>query len=296
LNGNETPIRVPANRYDRLTISPDGERAVIAASGDIWLLEFDGRAMLQRLTSGVANDTAPIFAYDGDTIIFSSNRAGNAQLFEMPTEQNAIGMEPIQISPLGPLRFADAWVPDGERLIYTQLGEETGFDIGVGHLNPSQDVFFQPVVQSSRNEGAVSLSPDGRWVAYTTDEVEGGQLYVSSFPSFEGRYPISNGGGTEPVWAPDGSAIYFRKYPAMMRVDVEAGETFRAEAPVEIFSNPRFFANPQGARSYDVHPDGDRFLMIVPESGSEERRLYNLVVVENWFDELERLAPHPERN
>lgn len=292
--GVETPIPVPAKQYGRVTISPDGERAVIGNSDDIWLLEFDGRAMLQRLTSGEPLDSAPIFADGGETIIFTSTRSGTAQLHEIPTKQTAVQTEPQQLTPQGPMRFADAFVQEGRQIIYTEMGDGTGFDIGMGRFDSDEDVYFQPVVQSPGNEGSVALSPDGRWVAYTTDEVEGGQIYVASFPSFEGKYPISVDGGTEPVWAPDGSAIYYRKYPAMMRVDVEAGETFRAEKPVEIFSNLRFLASPVGARMYDVHPDGDRFLMIVPEPESEQKDLYDLVVVENWFDELERIAPHPD--
>ena len=133
----------------------------------------------------------------------------------------------------------------------------------------------------------MTLSPDGRWLAYQSDETGNSQIYVRPFPAVdEGRWQISSAGGDEPLWSRDGRELFFRgRSGEMMTVRVTTAPTFSAEAPRALFPAGEY-ARSASYRGYDVSPDGRRFLMLRPIVDSVEAAPNRVVVVDNWFEEL----------
>ena len=134
------------------------------------------------------------------------------------------------------------------------------------------------------------MSPDGKWVAYQSDESGENRIYVHSFPIISGQRSISPGLGVDPVWSPDGRKIYYRSGPEFMSVDVITEPTFTVSAPELLFEGPNYdrSAGAGWVRTWDVHPDGDRFVMVRSEGGGGGggATLNSVRLVVNWFEEL----------
>ena len=147
------------------------------------------------------------------------------------------------------------------------------------------------LLHSESHERNGELSPDGRWLAYESNESGTFEIYVRPFPAVEeGKWPISNGGGTQPLWSRDGRELFYYAPGRLMAVDVETtGDEFRAGRAKMLFE--RRFLQGSLHRQYDVSPDGERFLMIEDvEPGGSGPRL-DVILVDNWFEELKRLVP-----
>jgi serine/threonine-protein kinase len=144
------------------------------------------------------------------------------------------------------------------------------------------------VVKTPFLEAAPRLSPDGRWLAYTSDESGRSQALVQSFPVPGGRTQISTSGGTEPVWSRDGRELCYLNGDAMMAVEIRTSPTFTAGTPRMLFEG-RFVRSPNTVASYDVSADGRRFLRVQPMHPDPPRD--QIQVTLNWFEELKRLAP-----
>jgi Tol biopolymer transport system component len=147
---------------------------------------------------------------------------------------------------------------------------------------------LRPVVATEYAETDPALSPDGHWLAYVSNRTGRTEIWVQSYP--EGvAIRVSNNGGYEPRWAADGKELFYLQGNAMMATKVQAGAEISFDNPVQLFAG-RFLTNAQPqVSSYDVARDG-RFLMIQP-SGSEEPPTANIVVVQNWTEELKRRVP-----
>jgi eukaryotic-like serine/threonine-protein kinase len=163
-------------------------------------------------------------------------------------------------------------------------------DSGLMLVTLDQSHLVQPLLQTPFLERNVEISPDGRWVAYEADETGRFEVYVRPFPEVNsGTWRVSTAGGSRPLWARNGTELfYLDPRGALMAVAVDRGSTWRAGTPTRILE-PRYFAGAGGigGRTYDVSPDGQRFLMIRPASGSAP----NIIVVQNWQEELKRLVP-----
>lgn len=151
-------------------------------------------------------------------------------------------------------------------------------------FDPESDEPPRPLLSGAYDEISPSVSPDGRWMVYLSDETGADEIYVASYPVPDQRVQVSNNGGTEPLWAPDGSELFYWQGNTLMAVTLETEPQLRAARREALFegSYARYRWHPQ----YDLHPDGDRFLMI-DASGNEAR----IRVVLDWFSELRRLAP-----
>ena len=136
------------------------------------------------------------------------------------------------------------------------------------------------------------MSPDGRWLAYQSDEGGENQIYVRPFPDVNrGRWQVSPGGGIKPVWSRNGRELFYLDGRSLLAVPVQTATTFTAGTPVKLFEGPYFTA--LGGRSFDVSPDGQRFVMIreTPEQG--QRSDESIAVVLNWKEELKRRVAAP---
>jgi len=182
-----------------------------------------------------------------------------------------------------------SYTPDGRLLVSMDVkGQQR--DIYLMTLDGVRK--SEPLIHSPANELWAEVSPDGRWVAYDSDESGQFEVYVRPFPdAYQGsRWQVSAAGGRQPVWSRDGRELFYRDFTgAMMDVPVAAGPGFSPGRPLRLFEGTGYTgAGAQGSgRTYDVSPDGRRFLMV----HSGELNTSPLVVVLNWFEELERLAP-----
>jgi len=200
--------------------------------------------------------------------------------------------EPIQLTDVLNA-VPTSWSPDGESIFLThgagRIVSSRGrlsewfravslIDVGAG--NSVELLITEP------SRSAV-LSPDGRWLAYTSEASDRAEVYVSSYPTLERKFLISTDGGAEPRWSGNGRELFYRNGDKMMAVDIHAEAEFSASKPKLLFEG-RFAIDPLGgdATNYDVTADGERFVMI-----REDERARKFHVVVNWYDELNRLVP-----
>ena len=144
------------------------------------------------------------------------------------------------------------------------------------------------IVRTPFSDGFPRLSPDGRWLAYTSNEPGRIEVFVQPFPGSGGRSQISIDGGTEPVWSRDGRELFFLSGDKMMAVQITTAPTFKAGTPRLLFEG-RYVFGPNGVAAYDVAADGQRFLRVQPMH--PDPPLNQIQVVLNWTEELKRLVP-----
>ena len=182
-------------------------------------------------------------------------------------------------------QFATSWSPDGETLAFNYEHPETKFDIYLLELRDEA----RPFLRTEFNESAAMFSPDGRWLAYQSDESGRNEVYVRPFPGPGEKRQVSREGGSEPLWAPGGGELFYRNPNGTFAVAMETNPELKLGEPALLYNLD--LAIPAGLNipSYDVAPDGQRFLAI-RESDDELSRI-EITVVLNWFQELERLVP-----
>jgi dipeptidyl aminopeptidase/acylaminoacyl peptidase len=281
--GVEQPLPAPVRGYRTPRISPDGRRVAVASSesGDnIWLYDL-ARETLTRLTfEGAANFT-PAWTPDGRRIAFASRRAEGWNVFWQPADGSG-GAE--QLTEFGDYQHnLGSWSPDGQALAFEEINPATGRDIWLLRLT---DRKAQPFLHAPFNETAPAFSPDGRWLAYASDETGRYEVYVQPYPEKGAKWQISTEGGTEPVWAGNGE-IFYRQGNKMMAVETKTQPTFSAGKPKVLFEG-QYVPSLQTMPNYDVSRDGQRLLMVKSEQ-TEAATEINVVL--NWFEELKRRVP-----
>ena len=152
---------------------------------------------------------------------------------------------------------------------------------------------LQPLVQTPFQEVTGVLSPDDKWLAYGSDESGTFEIYVRPFPNVNaGRAQVSRGGGAQPVWSRDGRELFFFAHTGeLMGVEIGTGPTWTAGSPRQVAPRGYLRGNFAAASTYDISPDGKRFLMIKRVESTPEDNPLTLVVVQNWLEELKRLVP-----
>ncbi len=282
--GQEEPLAAEPQGYETPRISPDGTRLAItideSGGGDVWIYDLE-REILTRLTFDPAEDHYPVWTPDGQRIVFDSSRVGGGHNLFWKAADGTGQVERLTTSPNN--QTAHSFSPDGKRLVFRETA--TG-ELQV--LSMEGERTSQPLFQSQFNENRGTISLDGHWIAYESDESGRTEIYVRPFPNVEeGKWQISRDGGTEPVWAPRGQELFYRNGEAMMVVGIKTEPTFTAGSPVVLFTGR--FTIGGGIVNYDISPDGQRFLMIKEAEGSTGQ----INVVLNWFEELKRLVPTP---
>jgi len=286
--GAVEPMGAPPHQYRHPRLSPDGERVAVTiqeASTDIWVYDI-ARNTLTRLTFEGANQQSR-WTPDGMRVTFRSDRAGTDNLFW----KSADGSGPAERLTTSEIRQnPGSWSPDGQVLAFhQQSGPEssasTGRDIWVLPLEGERRPW--PFLQTPFNEAAPQFSPDGRWLAYVSDDSGRREVYVQPFPGPGGKYQISTEGGTEAVWGRNGELYYRNEIgDKIMGVEITTEPTFRAGNPRLLFEglHQRGTGN---SPFYDVTPNGQRFVMVQ----TQETESTQINVVQNWFEELKRLVP-----
>jgi len=150
-----------------------------------------------------------------------------------------------------------------------------------------------PLIRTPFDELNGEVSPDGRWLAYQSSESGQDEIYVRPFPNVsDGRWDVSSAGGTRPLWARNGRELFYLASDGLNVVAIEGGSSFKAARPIRLIERRYFAETAFIGRTYDVSPDGQRFLMIRPSGGGVKATARsNIVIVQGWFEELRRLAP-----
>ncbi|MFQ5639549.1 MAG: hypothetical protein ACE5IR_16310 [bacterium] len=282
------PLSKALTRRSAITprISPDGRQiAVQAASADgvknIWIYDIDNDTNVQLTYKGDSSN--PVWDHEGKRVTYGSWERGDGtdKLYWKAADGSS---EEELLWQKQPYLLAGSWSPDGKRLAFYEINAGTLRDIGVLSLQDSSKSLF---VATEANEMSPVFSPDGNWIAYSSNETGRYEVYVKSYPVTGAKYAISNDGGNQPVWAPDGNELFYRNGDKMMVVTVETNPAFKVGTPRKLFEGYRGKKNNDGFRAnYDIHPDGNRFLMVEQE---EEKLINHINVVLNWSEELKQL-------
>ncbi len=268
-----------------LSLSPDGRRLAVAIAGepasDIWIKQLD-HGPLSRLTFEEFLKYRPVWTPDGRDVTYLVDPGNNNASIYRKRADGGGAAEKL----LGSGRsLAEAlWSRDNQWLVV----RTTVPSRDILGFRPGTDSVPAPLVASPKfEERAATLSPDGRFIAYQSDESGREEIYVRPFPKTdEGRWQLSAGGGEEPLWSRGGREIFFRSPTGrMMTVPVTSAPSFSSGAARELFAMTGYAKAP-GNRAYDVTPDDQRFVMLRLVADTTARTSVQLVFVDNWFAEL----------
>jgi serine/threonine-protein kinase len=280
--GTVRPLPLPPSSYTNPRFSPTGDKLSFWLSGrrcDVEIYDVTG-GRTTKITSENDNHS-PVWAPDGQRLAYITYNRRSPGYALMSRRVTGAGAEE-QLGP-GSYRVGPAtqlsWSPLGT-LVFADRGD-------LWSLRVPGDSEPQPFAPSRFNETEPAFSPDGKWLAYVSDESGRVEVYVRPFPGPGEKYPISIGGGSEPVWDRRGRELFFRNGDQMMVAAVNTQSTFSVGRPRLLFTGP--FVRTPGRINYDVAPDGESFVMI--DSGEESGAATEVNVLLNWFEELKRRVP-----
>jgi eukaryotic-like serine/threonine-protein kinase len=291
-NGKAEPVPLAAKSYLHPRLSPDDRRLAIEIEGpshDLYVYDFDRGVLANITTDGVSH--WPVWSPDSTQLAYRSGPMARFKLWRVPADRSR---PPQQVPATGVSQSAESWSPDGRAIAYTAVALGAPPSIMVAHLDGSAQV--QSFANGRAPEGSAKFSPDGRWLAYCSNESGKLQVYAQAFPGPGAKIQLSTEGGTDPVWKKTGGELYYRNGDSMMMVAVSTTSTFSAGRPQELWTGhySRGMSSSCGApgatsSNYDVTADGKRFLMI-KDDDQDRATSKQIVVVQGWADELSRLS------
>ena len=264
-------------------LSPDGRRISVTRPGtstnlDIWLLDVM-RGNLTPFTFDAANESVSVWSPDGTSIVFNSNRTGMFDLYQKPS--SGTGSEEVFLTTAN-IKVPQGWSKDGRFFLYYEVDPKTGRDLKVLELN-GKERRSRVVANTPFDETTAEFSPDGRWVAYQTDESKRFEVVVQPFPDASAKWQVSTNGGVQPRWSADGKELYFIAADGkLMAVPIMAsGVAFETGKPIALFQ-PRMVSTTATINrpQYAVSRDG-RFLI---NQRVEESTSSPITLILNWRD------------
>jgi serine/threonine-protein kinase len=280
--GTVTPITDKPESIGDPALSPDGTRLVLGEDVDLWIRDLR-RGTRTRLTLEKERaNTIESWSRDGTRIFFASNRGGDWDIYSIP----ASGGPAKRLLARKGTQFPLSEAPDGT-LLFCERSKEIGTASDLWSLKPDGTV--APVMVSPMGKVYGQFSPDGRLVAYVSDETGRNEVYLHSMTNPAETVAVSSDGGVEPTWSPDGSELFYRRGDAFLAVPVKAGKTpalGETQKLFEIQAARGRFSNHVG---YAVAPDGKRFLILRPAPRALPTQIH---VILNWFDELNAKVPN----
>ena len=281
--GKQIGVLGDAAAYTDVELSPDGKRAAVSIPDEgkgrnIWIYDV-ARGLRTRFTFDPADQLTSIWSPDGARILFNSRRNGSLDLYEKAA--SGAGSEDTLLSDKVD-KFPASWSPDGKFILYVSSGPSRSNDLFVLPLTGDRKpVPFPP---TSFSEPEARISPDGRWVAYSSNESGRNEIYVASFPGPGGKWQVSTAGGSYPRWRHDGSEIfYLAPNNGLMAAEVGGkGAGFEVGAVKPLFATR---ISTRGSYEYDVSPDGQKFLVA---AAPEQAGSSPITVVLNWTAGLKK--------
>jgi Tol biopolymer transport system component len=257
--------------YYQPRLSPDARQLAITVAGgndDIWVYHLETE-VLSRFTAG-ANYSFPSWTPDGDRLAFY--QSDTQELLWQRADRTTLPEVLLAADGVVP----HSWSPDGGLLALTEPGNGTGLDLWLLRVN---DRHKRPLIVSRFSEVAPMISPDGRWLAYTSDESGRHEVYVVPFPDGGARVQVSREGGTEPQWSKDGLELFFRHDEKLMAVETQP----QFGKPAEMFEAPWWTTRFPSRTTYDVFPGGQRFVLLRSNVSTDNPRIH---VIVNWAADL----------
>jgi eukaryotic-like serine/threonine-protein kinase len=292
-DGKEEPLAAQPNGYDTLRISPDGTKVAltvyVAGTADIWIWDLV-RATMMRLTFDESIESDPLWSPDGKRVFFASDREGK-KIGIYWKQADGTGEVELFFSIPNRQIWPLSWSRDGKALLLEELGAgSTKFDIGI--LTMEGNRTHTALLQEKHLESYPQISPDGRWMAYHSDESGRSEVFVRPFPEVnKGRWQVSTSGGNGPRWSRDGRELFYRNNDAVMAVSVDTDPTFKPGNPYLLFRGTYYFSGGSFYPVWDVSANGKRFLMVKPPATTEPERARRINIVLNWFEELKQRVP-----
>jgi tRNA A-37 threonylcarbamoyl transferase component Bud32/WD40 repeat protein len=282
---------IPPNEYQWPRLSPAGDRLLVLAEGDAWIYDL-GSGRQSRLTDDGATNYLG-WAPSGRDITYTSARGSVAgEVWIQPADGSG---EARQLTALGGRVDFDNWAPDGRTFsAHHHVGGTTNQLMAAFDGDTAETETW---LEHEYDDLNAAFSPDGRFVAYVSNQTGQSEIYIRPYPGPGGQAPVSVGGGKEPLWAPTGELFYRRSSDYMMMgVAVSTDPALTLGPLVELFEGRADAANASPTPAYDVTADGQRFVMSTSlvasgESGPEADRRAKVVVVQNWVEELRGRVP-----
>ena len=281
--GREEAVPAPPRPYAWVRVSPDGTRLAMEVQDrgntDVWIYEL-ARNNARQLTFAPEADRCPIWTPDGQRVVFRSgpDLAWMAANGTRTVERLTTGLN-------APRPYA--WSSDGKGLIFDQAGGKS--DLVMLRLDGERKL--EPVIANEHDTTRPAVSPDGRWIAYRSNESLPGQIYVQPFPKVsDGRWQVSTAGGTAPVWSRDGRELFYDNGNFLMGVPIDTKASFSPGTPRVLFPSAYFHGASFGGRAWDIAPDG-RFLMLKEGASTTSTAAAEIIVVLNWTEELKQRLP-----
>jgi eukaryotic-like serine/threonine-protein kinase len=295
-NGGVKRIPLPDGAYSFPRIAPDGKRLAYETNdgkeNNIWVYDLSGQKAPLKLTFGGTN-RFPIWSGDGERVVFMSNRDGDGGMFWQRGDGSGTA-ERLTKPENGVEHHPDSWVPKGQFFAYT-VGGTGRNSVWVFSFPDKKASLFVDLPSSLQQRSA--FSPDGRWLAYNSDEtrtIGNFEVYVQPYPPTGSKYQVSKGGGNHPLWSPDGKELFYRVGTRLVSTTVTTQPSFSLGNPVQMPIEGWIQFGQGSARNYDITPDGKQFIMVYPaaQTQSPDRRAaLQIQVVLNWFEELKQSAP-----
>ena len=254
-------------------------------ASNIWIYDTDGGA-LNPLTFYKDNGIS-YFAWSPDSrrIAYAAQAEDSTQSIFIKSIDGSGNTKKIYTSPTDGFMSVTDWSADGNFLTIFQFNNGNTDCL----IYSFQDSSVKPLLNSPANEGGAQFSPNGKWILFQSNQSGMTEVYVRPYPDIRnGVWKISEGGGYDPLWSPDGRKIYYRRQNEMYAVDVTTQGHFSKGTSKKIFEGAYFDFSGQGRR-FDIHPDGERFIMIQQPGGTNNE--HRIFVIQNFFEELQRLAP-----
>ncbi len=278
-SGHTKNVIAPPGSYSNLALSLDGNELVIAQEAeslDLWLHNLQ-RGTVSRLTSHPAEDGVPVWSPDASQVAFASWRDGGDSNLYVKNVHSSAPETPLLASHSN--KYPTDWSRDGRYLMYHEAAVGTGWDLWVLRMDrAASGTAPQVYLKTDWNEEDGRFSPDGRWVAYASDEGGRTEVYVRAFPTGERKWQISSGGAGKPVWRSDGRELYFLSADGrMMAVSVKLGPTFSASNPKPLF--PVTVSYNAFGGMFAVDAVGETFYVI---SSLASSRRNEVTVMLNW--------------
>src|ERR1700735_671207 len=276
--GKSTNIVDGVKPYSSPVISPDGKRIALTLQGssfDVWVYDLERDTFTKASFGG--DDYEPFWSPDGKMLAYSSSKSGNIQAY---VKHGVVQGDETMVTDGTAFRNLFGWTPDGRELILSRENKDTGVDIYA--VTVEGDHKQRPIVATPLHQAEASISPDGKWLAYVSDESGQPEVFVQAMNDPNIRGQISSGGGRAPARARSGNELFFRAQDGLMSVKFVPGTTLNPAKPVKLFEDKRHWSG------YDVAADG-RFVVGVEADDKATGSQLNVIL--HWFEELKQSQP-----